>query len=132
MKQMAASAGTGSALRPADAAEEPSVPGTARIGLWGAPGSGKTTFLAALFLAAHQLMAVILHQRHELPQVAVARLFAVRPETLNRRIRETRELLNAAGHTITPAGHRLATLDDLHAYAAVNDITAAMEIKQAC
>jgi hypothetical protein len=30
-------------------------PPTVRIGLWGAPESGKTTFLAALFLAADQL-----------------------------------------------------------------------------
>jgi transposase len=94
------------------------------------PGLG--TGRRPMLTLADRLMAVILHQHHGLPQVAIASLFGVRPETLNRRIRDTRELLRTAGHTIPPARHRLASLDDLRAFATANDNTAAMEIKQAC
>lgn len=94
------------------------------------PGIG--TGRRPMLTLADRLMAVILHQHHGLPQVTIAALFGVRPETLNRRIRDTRELLKTAGHTITPARHRLATLDDLHAFADTNDNTTAAEIKQAC
>ena len=52
---------------------------------------------------ADRLLATVLHHRHALPQVAVAALFSVRPETINRRIRDTRDLLDQAGHTIEPA-----------------------------
>ena len=68
-------------------------------------GTGRRPMLTL----ADRLMAVILHQHHGLPQVAIAALFGVRPETLNRRIRDTRELLKTAGRTITPTGHRLAS-----------------------
>ena len=91
-------------------------------------GTGRRPMLTL----ADRLMAVILHQRHGLPQVAIAALFGVRPETLNRRIRDTRELLKTADHTISPAGHRLANLDDLHAFATANDNATVIEIKQAC
>jgi hypothetical protein len=94
------------------------------------PGTG--TGRRPILTLADRLMAVVLHQRLALPQVAVAALFGVRPETVNRRMRETRELLETAGHTITPAEHRLATLDDLHDYAATNGITTATKIKSAC
>ncbi len=94
------------------------------------PGIG--TGRRPMLTLADRLMAVILHQHHGLPQVAIAALFAVRPETLNRRIRDTRELLKTAGHTITPAEHRVTTLDDLHAYTSSAGITATKEIKQAC
>jgi hypothetical protein len=39
---------------------------------------------------ADRLLAVILHQRLALPQVAIAVLFSVRPETINKRIRDIR------------------------------------------
>ncbi len=94
------------------------------------PGAG--TGRRPILTLADRLMAVVLHHRLALPQVAVAALFGVRPETVNRRMRETRELLQTAGHTITPAGHQLATLDHLHDFAAANGITTSMEIKPAC
>ena len=40
-------------------------------------------------------------------------LVSVRPETINRRIRELRQLLEQAGHAIRPGPYRLACLDDL-------------------
>jgi DDE superfamily endonuclease len=63
---------------------------------------------------ADRLLATVLHHRHALSQVAVAALFSVRPETINRRIRDTRDLLDQAGHTIEPTPQPLATLDDLY------------------
>jgi putative transposase len=51
---------------------------------------------------ADRLLATVLDHRQALPQVAVAALFNVRPETINRRIRDTRHLLEQAGHTIQP------------------------------
>jgi hypothetical protein len=92
-----------------------------------APGTGRRPVLTL----ADRLMAVVLHQRHRLPQVAVAALFSVRPETVNKRIRNLRELLETAGHTIEPAGHRITNLDDLHDYAAANGVTTVMETKPA-
>ena len=62
-----------------------------------------------------RLLAVVLYHRQGLPQVAIAELFGVPPETLNRRMRDLRQLLKTEGHTIPPARHRLATLEDLHA-----------------
>ena len=72
---------------------------------------------------ADRLLATVLHHRHALPQVAVAALFNVRPETINRRIRDTRHLLEQAGHTIQPAQQPLATLDDLYDLANTAGIT---------
>jgi transposase len=63
---------------------------------------------------ADRLLATVLHHRLALPQTVVATLFRVRPETINRRIRDTRHLLEQAGYTIQPAEHPPATLDDLH------------------
>ena len=68
-------------------------------------GSGEPILRLAALRSAH---------RHALPQVAVAALFSVRPETINRRIRDTRDLLDQAGHTIGAAPQPLATLDDLY------------------
>jgi hypothetical protein len=48
------------------------------------------------------VLATILHQRLALPQVAIAALFSVRPETINKRIRDIRQLLEQAGHIIQP------------------------------
>jgi hypothetical protein len=55
-----------------------------------------------------------LHHRLGLPQVAIAALFHVRPETINRHLREVRQLLQRAGHTIQPNPHQLTTLNDLY------------------
>jgi hypothetical protein len=76
--------------------------------------------------------ATTLHQRLALPQVAIAVLFSVRPETINKRIRDIRQLLDQAGHTIQPGPHRLASLDDLNSLATAAEITVPPEIKTAC
>jgi hypothetical protein len=73
-----------------------------------------------------------LHQHLALPQVAIATLPGVRPETINRRIRDIRQLLDQAGHTIQPGPHRLASLDDLYNLATTAEITPPPEIKTAC
>jgi transposase len=82
------------------------------------PGTGRRPILTL----ADRLLATILHHRLALPQVAIAELFGVRPETINRRMRETRQLLDQAGHTVQPGPRRLATLDDLHRLATVEGI----------
>src|SRR6266487_2022137 len=78
-----------------------------------APGTGRRPVLTL----ADRLLATTLHQRLALPQVAIAVLFSVRPETINKRIRDIRQLLDQAGHTIQPGPHRLASLDDLYSLA---------------
>ena len=92
-----------------------------------APGTGRRPVLTL----ADRLLATILHQRLALPQVAIAALFSVRPETINKRIRDIRQLLDQAGHAIPPGPHRLASLDDFSALATAAGITAS-EIKTAC
>src|SRR5690242_12266574 len=92
-----------------------------------APGTGRRPLLTL----ADRLLAV-LHQRLALPQVAVATLFSVRPETINKRIRDIRQLLEQAGYTIQPSPHRLASLQDLSNLAAAEGIVAPTEIKTAC
>jgi hypothetical protein len=59
-------------------------------------------------------------------------LFSVRPETINKRIRDIRQLLDQAGHTIQPGPHRLASLDDLCNLATAAEITVPPEIETAC
>jgi hypothetical protein len=93
-----------------------------------APGTGRRPVLTL----ADRLLATILHQRLALPQVAVAALFSVRPETINKRIRDIRQLLDQAGHAIQPGPRRLASLDDLHRLAAAEGIVISSEIKTAC
>jgi hypothetical protein len=93
-----------------------------------APGTGRRPVLTL----ADRLLATTLHQRLALPQVAIAVLFSVRPETVNKRIRDLRQLLDQAGHTIQPGPHRLATLDDLYNLATAEGITVPPEIKTAC
>jgi hypothetical protein len=93
-----------------------------------APGTGRRPVLTL----ADQLLATILHQRLALPQVAIATLFGVRAETINRRIRDLRQLLKQAGYTAQPTLHRLASLDDLSRLAAAEGITLSSEIKTAC
>jgi len=93
-----------------------------------APGTGRRPVLTL----ADRLLATVLHQRLALPQVAIAVLFGVRPETINKRIRDIRQLLDQAGHTIQPARHRLTSLDDLYQLAATQGIAIPVETKTAC
>jgi Rhodopirellula transposase DDE domain len=93
-----------------------------------APGTGRRPILTL----ADRLLAAILHQRLALPQVAIAALFSVRPETINKRIRDIRQLLGQAGHAISPGPRRLASLDELHRLAAAEGIAIPSEIKTAC
>ncbi|XQZ30730.1 transposase family protein (plasmid) [Arthrobacter sp. NyZ413] len=72
---------------------------------------------------ADRLLATVLHHRLGLPQTAVATLFGVRPETINKRIRDIRGLLEQTDHGIHPAGHRLLHLDDLYTLARTAGIT---------
>jgi hypothetical protein len=93
-----------------------------------APGVGRRPVLTL----ADRLLATILHQRLGLPQVAIAALLSVRPETINKRIRDIRQLLDQAGHAIQPGPYRLASLNDLYSLAAAAGITVPPEIKTAC
>ena len=93
-----------------------------------APGTGRRPVRTL----ADRLLATILHYRLALPQVAIAALFSVRPETINKRIRDTRQLLHHAGHAIQPGPDRLASLDDLSRLATAAGISAPPEIKTAC
>jgi len=69
-----------------------------------------------------KLTAAILHDRHALPQTAIAALFQASPATISRQITGIRRLLAQAGTTIQPATPQLATLDDLYHYAADHGI----------
>jgi hypothetical protein len=93
-----------------------------------APGTGRRPGLTL----ADRLLATLLHHRLALPQTAVAALFNVRPETINRRIRQIRQLLQQAGHTIHPGPHRLTTLDDLYNLATTEGIITPTKTKAAC
>jgi transposase len=84
-----------------------------------APGTGRRPILTL----ADRLLATTLHHRLALPQTLIATLFGVTPETINRRIRDIRQLLDQAGRTIQPGPHQLTTLDDLHSLAAAEGIT---------
>jgi hypothetical protein len=93
-----------------------------------APGPGRRPILTL----ADRLLATALHQRFALPQNAIAALFSVRPETINRRIREIRELLDQAGHVIQPGPHRLASLEDLYNLATAEGVVIQPGINPAC
>jgi hypothetical protein len=93
-----------------------------------APGTGRRPVLTL----ADRLLATLLHHRLALPQVAIAALFSVRAETINKRIRDIRQLLNQAGHIIQPSPHPLATLEDLSTLATAEGIITPPEIKTAC
>ncbi len=79
-----------------------------------------------------KLTAAILHDRHGLPQHAIAALYQATPATISRHIGDIRRLLAQTGHTIQPAPRKLTTLDDLHRYAADHGIPAPAKIKTAC
>src|SRR5215472_7266391 len=93
-----------------------------------APGTGRRPVLTL----ADRLLATVLHQRLALPQVAVATLFSVRPETINKRIRDIRQLLEQAGYTIQPSPRQLTSLDDLYGHAITAGILIPSETKTAC
>jgi transposase len=93
-----------------------------------APGAGRRPALTL----ADRLLAAILHYRHALPQVAIATLFRVRPETVNKRLRDIRQLLDQAGITIQPGLRRLTALEDLYDLARSTGIAIPPEIKTAC
>ena len=93
-----------------------------------APGTGRRPVLTL----ADRLLATVLHQRLALPQVAIAALFSVRPETINKRIRDIRQLLNQAGYAIQPGPHQLASLADLSNLATAEGIITPTQIKTAC
>ena len=83
------------------------------------PGAGRHPTLTL----ADRLLATVLHYRLALLQVAIAALFGVRPETINKRIRDTRRLLEQADYTIQPADQPLTTLEDLYDLATTTGIT---------
>jgi hypothetical protein len=93
-----------------------------------APGTGRRPVLTL----ADRLLATTLHQHHALPQTAIAALFSVRPETINRHIREIRQLLQQTQHTIQPSPHRLTMLNDLYNLATAENLNAPTNIKTAC
>ena len=67
-----------------------------------------------------------------IPQVAIAALFSVRPETINRRIRDVRQLLDQAGYALQPGPYRLASLDDLYGLAIPMGIIIPPDNEAAC
>jgi len=93
-----------------------------------APGTGRRPVLTL----ADRLLAALLHYRLALPQVAIAALFSVRPETINKRIRDIRQLLDQAGHAIQPGPHRLTSLEELLGLATAEGVIVPSEIKTAC
>jgi hypothetical protein len=93
-----------------------------------APGTGRRPVLTL----ADRLLATVLHQRHAVPQVAIAALSGVRPETINRRIRDIRQLLDQASYAIQPGLHRPASLDDLYELAIATGIVIPSGIRPAC
>lgn len=90
------------------------------------------TKIRTLPTLADRLIATILHHRLGLPQVTIATLFNVRPETINRHLRDVRQLLQQAGHTIQPGPHRLTTLNDLYNLATDEGVTTPSKIETAC
>ncbi len=81
---------------------------------------------------AGKITAAILHDRHGLPQKAIAALFGTSPAAISRHIGDIRRLLAQTGNTIQPATSKLATLDDLRQYATEHGIHIPDKIKTAC
>jgi hypothetical protein len=75
-----------------------------------APGTGRRPVLTL----ADRLLAAVLHYRLGLSQAAIAALLGVRPETVNKRLRDIRQLLDQAGAAIQPGPQRLASLEELY------------------
>jgi Rhodopirellula transposase DDE domain len=76
-----------------------------------------------------QLTAAILHDRHGLPQTAIAALFGTSPAAISRHIGGIRRLLAQTGNTIQPATEKLATLEALYRHATAHGITVPAKIK---
>jgi hypothetical protein len=94
--------------------------------------AGEGTGRRPVLTLADRLLAAVLHYRLTLPQVAIAALFGVRPETVNKRLRDIRQLLDQDGYAIQPGPHRLANLDDLYDLARSTDVTTQPDMKAAC
>jgi transposase len=75
-----------------------------------APGPGRRPVLTL----ADRLLAAVLHYRLGLSQVAIGVLLGVRPETVSKRLRDIRELLDQAGTIIQPGPRRLGNLEELY------------------
>ncbi|MFG2919449.1 ISAzo13 family transposase, partial [Kitasatospora sp. NPDC048298] len=95
------------------------------------PATGLYTGRRPGLTLVDRLLATLLYERHGLPQVTIAPLFGMVPQSLNRAISQTRRLLAEAGYTIEPTDTRLATLNDLTNLAARHGITPPSEIKTA-
>jgi hypothetical protein len=67
-----------------------------------------------------------------LSQVAIGVLLGVRPETVSKRLRDIRELLDQASTTIQPGPRRLASLEELYDLARSTEIDLWVKIKSAC
>src|SRR5437773_670005 len=76
--------------------------------------------------------ATIVRDSHGLPQKQIAALYQTSPTAISRHTAGIRRLLAQAGHTIDPAPHKLATLDDLCQYATEHGIPVPAKIKPAC
>ena len=79
-----------------------------------------------------KILALILHDRHHLPQPAIAALYHIRSDTISKHITALRRLLPPTGCTITPSPRKLTTLDDLCNHAITAGITLPANIKTAC
>jgi hypothetical protein len=95
-------------------------------------GEGAATGRRPVLTLPDRLLATMLHYRLALPQTAIAALFGVTAFTINRRLRDLRQLLEQDGTTLQPAQTRLLTLDDLHHYTEQAGIATPQEIKSAC
>jgi transposase len=91
-----------------------------------------TTGRRPILTLPDRLLAAMLHYRLALPQTRIAALFGVAAETVNRRIRDLRRLLEQDGTTLQPAQIQLHTLDNLYRYAEQTGIINPGKIKQAC
>ena len=66
-----------------------------------------------------------------MPQPVIGDLFGVKRMTINKAVRETRQLLTQVRHAIEPADTR-DTLADLAAHAAAEGLDLTEELKSAC
>ena len=67
-----------------------------------------------------------------MPQPVIADLLGVKRMTINKAVRETRQLLTQLRYTIEPAAVRLHTLSDLASHATTEGLDLSEELKSAC
>jgi hypothetical protein len=79
-----------------------------------------------------QLLATALNRHLSLPHRLIAAPLGVDPTTISHAISDIRAILGPAITTIQPGPHQLRTLDDLHTYAAANNITLPPAASTAC